>query len=431
MFEYNMKLTDEQLEILNGAKGATMAKVMQTMVMFGEFLGAHELIPITHPNGHISTSFGIGTLKPLFEVMEKLIDDEIKTVGTFTVNPRPLDYANIKCNFIERVAFDKYLYNKQSLYESQLSKLGLKDKKAFTCTIFLDEVGNKPKYGDILSWAESSSVIYVNSVIGARSNRNSSMIELFGNILGLVPNYGLLLDEGRLASKKITLRLSKLVDAQALGLVIGKLAKDEIVYITGLDKHLGKELNEKTKAYLKDFGASLASISDTALYHIDNLTPEAKKYGNKILKKDYKTIIIDDEIASSIIKEVPVLWKHLDSRPDMCFIGCPHLSLYQLNEWTKKIIEGLKATEQKKVVVKTIMLASPDVIDKFENTINYDLLINAGVKLSSICPIMFTNNPKTRRRNIITNSNKCRVFSSSRYYLDDEIVDIIVGKVQL
>lgn len=431
MFEYNMTLTDEQLEILNGAKGATMAKVMQTMVMFGEFLGAHELIPITHPNGHISTSFGIGTLKPLFEVMEKLIDDEIKTVGTFTVNPRPLDYANIKCNFIERVAFDKYLYNKQSLYESQLAKLGLKDKKAFTCTNFLDEVGNKPKYGDILSWAESSSVIYVNSVIGARSNRNSSMIELFGNILGLVPNYGLLLDEGRLASTKITLRLSKLIDAQALGLVIGKLAKDEIVLISGLDKHLGKELNEKTKAYLKDFGASLASVSDTALYHIDNITPEVKKYGNKILKKDYKTIIIDDGIVSSIIKEIPVLWKYPDAHPDMCFIGCPHLSLFQLNEWTKKIIDGLKATEHKKVVVKTIMLASPDVIDKFENTINYDLLINAGVKLSSICPIMFTNNPKTRRRNIITNSNKCRVFSSSRYYLDEEIIDIIVGKVQL
>ena len=431
MFEYNMTLTDEQLEILNGAKGATMAKVMQTMVMFGEFLGAHELIPITHPNGHISTSFGIGTLKPLFEVMEKLIDDEIKTVGTFSVNPRPLDYANIKCNFIERVAFDKYLYNKQSLYESQLAKLGLKDKKAFTCTNFLDEVGNKPKYGDILSWAESSSVIYVNSVIGARSNRNSSMIELFGNILGLVPNYGLLLDEGRLASTKITLRLSKLIDAQALGLVIGKLAKDEIVLISGLDKHLGKELNEKTKAYLKDFGASLASVSDTALYHIDNITPEVKKYGNKILKKDYKTIIIDDGIVSNIIKEIPVLWKHSDAHPDMCFIGCPHLSLYQLNEWTKKIIDGLKATEQKKVAVKTIMLASPDVIDKFENTINYDLLINAGVKLSSICPIMFTNNPKTRRRNIITNSNKCRVFSSSRYYLDEEIIDIIVGKVQL
>ena len=81
MFDYKMKLTDEQLEILNGAQGATMAKVMQTMVMFGEFLGASELVPITHQNGHLSTSFGIGTLKPLFEVMDKLINDEIKTVA--------------------------------------------------------------------------------------------------------------------------------------------------------------------------------------------------------------------------------------------------------------------------------------------------------------------------------------------------------------
>ena len=146
MFDYKMKLTDEQLEILNGAQGATMAKVMQTMVMFGEFLGASELVPITHQNGHLSTSFGIGTLKPLFEVMDKLINDEIKTVAPFTVNPRPLDYANIKCSFIEKYVFNKYLYNKQALYESQLEKLGLKDRNAFTCTNYLDEVGNKPSY---------------------------------------------------------------------------------------------------------------------------------------------------------------------------------------------------------------------------------------------------------------------------------------------
>ena len=430
MFDYNMKLTDEQLEILNGAQGATMAKVMQTLVMFGEFQGATELVPITHLNGHLSTSFGIGTLKPLFEVMEKLTDDEIKTVAPFTVNPRPLDYTNVKCNFFERIVFDKYLYNQQSLYESQLQKLGLKDKNAFTCTNFLDEVGNKPKYGDILSWAESSSVIYANSVIGARSNRNSTMIELFGNILGLVPNYGLLLDEERLATTKVVFRLSRLFDAQAIGLVVAKVAKDEIVYISGLDKHLGKELSEKVKSYLKDFGASLSAVSDTGLYHIDNITPEAKKFGNKLLKKDYKTVVIDDEAVQKAIKEIPVLWKDENATPNLCFIGCPHLSLFQLNEWTKRIIDGLKATEHKKVVVKTVLLASPDVITKFEDTVNYDLLINAGVKISSICPIMFTNNPKTKKRLIITNSNKCRYFSSSRYYTNEDIINIIVGKVQ-
>ena len=431
MFDYKMKLTDEQLEILNGAQGATMAKVMQTMVMFGEFLGASELVPITHQNGHLSTSFGIGTLKPLFEVMDKLINDEIKTVAPFTVNPRPLDYANIKCSFIEKYVFNKYLYNKQALYESQLEKLGLKDRNAFTCTNYLDEVGNKPKYGDILSWAESSSVIYANSVIGARSNRNSSIIELFGNVLGLVPKYGLVLDEGRYASIKITLRLSRLVDAHLLGLVIGKYAKDEIAYISGLDKHLGKELTDKVKSYLKDFGASLAASSDVALYHIDNLTPEAKKYGSKLLAKGFKTLVIDDEMVKKELDSLPVLWKRPDAKPDLCFIGCPHLSMFQLNEWTKRIIDGLKASGEKKVVVKTVLLASPDVIEKFENTINYDLLINAGVKLSSICTIMFTNNPKTNRRNIITNSNKCRIYSHARYYTNEEIINIITGKVEL
>ena len=245
-----------------------------------------------------------------------------------------------------------------------------------------------------------------------------------------MPNYGLLLDEERLATTKIVFRLSRLFDAHAIGLVVGQAAKDEIVYISGLDKHLGKELNEKVKSYLKDFGASLSAVSDTGLYHIDNITPEAKKFGNKLLKKDYKTVVIDDEAVQKAIKEIPVLWKDPDATPNLCFIGCPHLSLFQLNEWTKRIIDGLKATEHKKVVVKTVLLASPDVIEKFENTVNYDLLINAGVKLSSICPIMFTNNPKTKRRLIITNSNKCRYFSSSRYYTNEDIVNIIVGKVQ-
>ena len=426
MFDYSMKLTDEQLEILNGSLGATMAKVMQTIVMFGEMFGATELVPITHQAGHLATSFGMGTLKPSFTILEKITDDEIKTKAPFTVNPRPLDYENIKCSFLEKYAFNKVLYNKQAFYEEQLRKLGLRDDKAYTCTNFLDEVGNKPKYGDIISWSESSSVIYANSVIGARSNRNSSMIELFGNILGLVPNYGLLLDEGRLAKVKITLRLSKLVDAHLLGEAVARVAKDQIVYIVGLDKHLGKELNERAKCYLKDFGASLAASSDVGLYHIDNLTPEAKKYDNKLLAKDHKTIVIDDEAVLKVAKEVSEQ-AHLD-KIDMCFIGCPHLSLSQLNEWTKKIIDGLKTTQAKKVAIKTVMLTSPDVLSLFKDTVNYDLLTSVGVKISCICPLMYTNNPYTHKRVIITNSNKLRVKSNCHYYGTDEVLSFIIGK---
>lgn len=428
MFEVKMRLTDEQLAILNGSQGATMAKIMQTIVMFGEIFGAEELIPLTHLNGHLVTSFGIGTMKPLFEIMEKMIDDEIKTKGSFTANPRPIDYNNVKCNIFEKYVFNKILYSKQDLYEEYLEKIGLKDKNAFTCTNYLDEVGNKPKYGDILAWAESSSVVYANSVIGARSNRNSSMIELFGNVLGLIPKYGLLLDEERKASVRVTLRLSKLPDPQELGYVISSKVSDEVIFISGLDKMLGKELNEKTKAYLKDFGTSLAASTDISLYHVDNLTPEAKKYGAKLLENDYKTIVIDDEAFAKQMIKIPCKWKKEDAQPDLCFIGCPHLTLGQLNDWSKRIIDGLKAKEAKKVVVKTILLASPDVLSVFKKTPNYDLLTNAGIKVSSICPLMYTNNPLVRKKNIITNSNKLRFYSHSRYYSNDMILNMIIGK---
>lgn len=426
MFEAKMHLSDEQLAILNGAQGATMAKVMQTIVMFGEIYGANELVPITHLNGHLVTSFGIGTMKPLFQVIEKLVDDEIKTKDYFTVNPRPLDYNNVKCNLFEKFVFNKVLYTKQDFYEKQLLKLGLKDKNAFTCANYLDEVGNKPKYGDILSWAESSSVLYANSVIGARTNRNSSMIELFGNILGLIPNYGLLLDEGRKAQIRITLRLSKLPDPQALGQAIGSHITNEVVYISGLDKHLGKELNDKAKAYLKDFGTSLASVSNAGLYHIDNLTPEAKKFGTKLLVNGYKTIVIDEVAFARDIE--PIISKNEEIEPEMCFIGCPHLSFSQLNDWTKRIVDGLKAKQRKKVAVKTILATSPDVLNKFKETINYELLIDAGVKISCFCPYMYTSNPLTHKKVIVTNSNKLRMVSNSHFYSSDDILYFIVGK---
>ena len=89
--EYKMKLTDEQKSILDGSRGETMAKVMKTVVMFGDIFGAEKLVPVTHKDGHLVTSFGIALMKPLFSTMDKLIDAGITTQGKFTVDPRPLD----------------------------------------------------------------------------------------------------------------------------------------------------------------------------------------------------------------------------------------------------------------------------------------------------------------------------------------------------
>ena len=97
----------------------------------------------------------------------------------------------------------------QSDYDEQLKKLGLLSENAYTCACYLDEVGNTPKKGDILSWAESSAVVYANSVIGARCNRNSGIIELMGSIVGYVPYFGLVTDEGRKATWVVEVKCEK------------------------------------------------------------------------------------------------------------------------------------------------------------------------------------------------------------------------------
>ena len=421
-----MKLTADEKAILNGKEGETKAKIMRTLVEFGDVFGAEELVPVT-TNGHLVTSFGIGLLKPVYRIMDEIIDAGLKTPYPFTVDPRPIDYKNVKCGLLNKLIFSKIMYSQQKHYEEQLSKIGLKNKNAFTCTCYLNEVGNTPKYGDVLSWAESSAVVFANSVLGARCNRNSGMLDIFGAILGKVPKFGLLTDEGRKATWVIEVKTTKLPEAQILGSAIGMKVMEDVPYVKGLDKFLGTELTDDVVSYLKDFGAATASNGAVGLYHIENLTPEAKKLKSKIISKDVKTYVIDDAELERVYKSYPVMWKNKDAKPSLCFIGCPHLTLNQLKNWTCRIEAGLKANGRNKVKIRTIMTSAPDVLAKFKETEDYNKLIGFGIKLSSICPLMYTNNPIAGGKPIITNSNKLRTYSKSRYYKDDDIVKIICG----
>ena len=360
--------------------------------------------------------------------MDEIIDAGLKTPYPFTVDPRPIDYENVKVGLLNKLIFSKIMYSQQKHYEEQLSKIGLKNKNAFSCTCYLSDVGNTPKYGDILSWAESSAVVYANSVLGARCNRNSGMLDIFGSLLGLVPEFGLLTDEGRKASWVVEIKTSSLPEAQILGSAIGMKVMEDVPYVKGLDKFLGDKLNDQTISYLKDFGAATASNGAVGLYHIENLTPEAKKLGEKLLKEEYKTYVIDDAELERVYKSYPVMWKNKNAKPTLCFIGCPHLTFDQLVSWTHRIEEALQKSGRKKVKVRTIMTTAPDVLSHFKRSEEYAKLIGFGVKISSICPLMYTNNPIAGSKPIITNSNKLRTYSKSRYYKDEDILKLICGE---
>lgn len=428
MAKFNMELTPEQQAILDGKVGSTKAKIMETLVMFGEIFGAKRLVPVTHKDGHLVTSFGIGLLKPLFRTMDELNAEGITAQGKLTVDPRPIDRKNVKCNPLETLVFEKIMYSQQARYEEQLKKVGLKDSNAFTCTCYLPEVGNIPKLGDVLSWAESSAVVFANSVYGARCNRNSGMLDLFGSIIGYVPEFGLLTDEGRKATWIIKVNCKTKPEAQILGSAIGMKVVEEVPYVFGLDKWIGTEMNDDAIGYLKDFGAATASNGAVGLYHIDKLTPEAKTMGEKLIADGAKVYEIDDAELERVYNSYPVMWKNPDGKPSLAFIGCPHLTYSQLVKWTDDIVAGLKESGKSKVAMRTVLCTSPDVAEKFKKTDKYSELVATGAKLTSICPLMYTNNPLTHGKTIATNSNKLRTYSIARYYRSDKLLAIAVGK---
>ena len=416
-----MILTPEQQAILNGEKGEVLSKVMKTMVKYGEAFGAEKLVPVTSKYNHLVTSFGLKMMKPVFDLMQQLIDAGAVSSQQFSVDPRPLD-KNVPSNFLQNLIFNNFMYSTQNFYEGQLKELGLMNDDAFTCTCYMDEVGNKPEKGEVLSWAESSAVVYANSVLGARCNRNSGIIDIMGSVVGFVPYFGLLTDEGRKATWVVKIETTKKPEAQLLGSAIGMKVMEEVPYVLGLDKWLGSDLDDAACTYLKDFGAATASNGAVGLYHIDNLTPEAKEFGEKLIAEGAKEYIIDDAELERVYKSYPVIWKNKDAKPKLCFMGCPHMSLEQLKSWTDKVEAELKAAGNKKVVIPTVFTASPAVLREFEKTEYAARLKATGVITSYICPLMYMNNPLCGKMPVITSSNKLRTYTSSRYYTDDEIL---------
>ena len=416
-----MYLTPEQQAILDGSKGETMAKVMKTLVMYGETFGADKMVPVTSEYNHLVTSFGLKMMTPVFELMQQLIDAGAISGQKFSVDPRPLD-KNVPANFLQKLVFNKFMYSTQESYESQLKELGLMNNDAFTCACYLDQVGNKPKKGDILSWAESSAVVYANSVLGARCNRNSGIMDIMGSIAGFVPNFGLLTDEGRKATWIVKVECKNKPEAQLLGSAIGMKVMEDVPFVMGMEKWLGTELNDENCAYLKDFGAATASNGAVGLYHIANLTPEAKEQGEALITENAQVYVIDDTELKRVQDNYPVMWKNADAKPKLCFVGCPHMSMEQLKSWTVRVEEGLKTSGNKKVLIPTVFTTAPAVKREFEKTEYAARLAATGVVLSYICPLMYMNNPLCKSMAVITSSNKLRTYTTARYYTEDEIL---------
>ncbi|HHV38753.1 MAG TPA: DUF521 domain-containing protein [Tepidimicrobium sp.] len=195
--------------------------------------------------------------------------------------------------------------------------------------------------------------------------------------------------------------------------------------IKNLGYYFNNKLDNRAKDYLKDMGAATASNGAVGLFHVEGLTPEAKEMGEELIVENPNIYIIDDKELERVKSSYPIMWKDPSVKPKLCFIGCPHLSLSQLIQWTENIKTYLSRANKQRVIIPTVLTASPSVLEEFRKLPEAEELKFMGVSISYICPLMYMNNPLCGKMPVITNSNKLRTYTTSRYYTDDELLEII------
>jgi len=314
-----MHLTQEEEKIYDGEQGWAYQVSMKILVRLGDLFVASRLIPIE--SAHISgVSYKTLGDAPI-DFLEALAKADGKTRVPSTLNPSGFDP-----NHVDEMKIPLGCREKQMRILSLYEKMGV--NPALTCTpYYLREF----RQGKHLAWAESSAVVYANSVLKAWTNREGSPSALAAALIGKTPDYGMHQAENRKAGilVKVEPSLRDETEFGALGIHVGKLVKDKIPIFDGLPKNCSKE-------ELKQLGAGLASSGMTPMFQHGGQLKGEKLERVSVESKDLKNTIENLSTASEA--------------PDLVFIGCPHCSLSELQS-VAQALNGKRVKRGKKLWV--------------------------------------------------------------------------------
>ena len=304
-----MYLTREEEHIYDGECGWANQICMKILVRLGELFNATRLIPISsaHVSGVSYKTLGDAPA----EFLRALADADGEAKARATLNPQSFDPEYLSRKLPERIR------EKQSDILRQFEKMGL--SMSLTCTPYYLE---KPKHGSHLAWAESSAVVYANSVLGAWTNREGGPSALAAAITGKTPDYGMHRDENRQPNILVDVRTSLQSKAEfgALGIYLGKILEDKIPVIQGL--------NDVSEGKLKQLGAALATTGMVNMFYHDH----------RLERGEIEKISVE---AKDLKRTVESLSTTAEVKPDLVFIGCPHCSLNEVGQ-IARMMDGKK-----------------------------------------------------------------------------------------
>lgn len=293
-------MTREEERIYNGEYGWAYQISMKILVKLGDLYGADRLIPIesAHISGVAYKTIGDAPI----EFLRALADSGGRAAVKATINPSSMNLENQLFTHLPKEVIE----NQREII-TLYKRMGL--EITLTCTPYYIE---RPRSGSHLSWAESSAVIYANSLLNAWTNREGGPSALASALIGKTPNYGLHRPENRQASilVKVETELKSEADYGALGIYLGEVLQDRIPVICGLRKC--------EEHYLKQLGAAMATSGMTPMFYLRESDEEERSVEEKISVDERSLKISYERLTSAFDK------------PNLIFIGCPHCSPEEL-----------------------------------------------------------------------------------------------------
>jgi predicted aconitase len=301
-----LRLTAEEEAMLAGHAGPGVRKAMEIVVALGQIYGAAGLVPIAsvQVSGVSYKNLGDAGL----EFLEEWAGQGARARVPATLNPAGMDLVAWR-----DLGFPETFARQQEAVIAAYVALGV--IPACTCTPYL--TGVVPEFDQHVAWAESSAVSYINSVLGARTNREGGPSALAAAITGRTARYGLHLDENRLATAVVDIRcpIHTEADLGALGYLVGQRVKNGVPYLRFQDLEAGTW-------HLKTLGAAMAASGAVALYHIEGMTPEAEQ--RDMISPKARSMIVDD------LSPAYAALDGVEENVDLVSLGCPHASLTEL-----------------------------------------------------------------------------------------------------
>ncbi|HYE81634.1 MAG TPA: aconitase X catalytic domain-containing protein [Clostridia bacterium] len=393
-----MRLTFEEKQMLEGKYGYPTQKAMEILIQLGEIYNAEEMLPVS--NVHMPGSSVVVAGEAGTKFVEMMAEKGGKFRAFTTLNTAAVDF-----DLWKELGFPEATYKLQDRLTRAYEAMG--GVACHTCTPYL--IGNTPRFGENVAWGESSAIAFVNSVLGARTNRHGGPSALAAALTGRVPAYGYHLQENRYGHVlvNVTAELNGIEDYGSLGYWVGRIVESKVPVLTGIPKDASID-------QLKMLGAALASSGSVALFHAVGITPEAPTVEAAFGGRQPEQVL--EFGKDQLLEGHNSLNKHQGQEIKLVTIGCPHASISEI-ETIAKMLENKKLHNG---VDLWVITAVPN--KAYAERCGYKGIIEAagGHLVSDTCPILSPMVYVAKERGysaIATNSAKLAHYAPGQWAL--------------